>query len=716
MRRKSNFSACSYTKSTMKAALLIQRWYRRYLARMEVRRRYTWTIFQSIEYAGEQDQVKLYNFFNALLTHIPDAAGKAVESQPTSRASSTEHLESNFADESDDLGEDGVAPEKSYRGPHLQFPLDKKDVHTLIDLFRKKKYNRLHAKYVAGILREATNRLKRLPNLNQASTAISKQVTVCGDLHGKLDDLLVIFHKNGLPSTENPYVFNGDFVDRGKKGLEVFLLLLATFLVFPGGVFLNRGNHEDSVMNGRYGFIREVHQKYKRNAEKLLKLIEEVYRWLPLGTIVNNRVLIVHGGISDTTDLDLIKSLDRGKYLSILRPPVTEGSQPGADIVDKVEWKQIFDIMWSDPKPNEGCEPNSLRGAGCYFGPDVTNTFLQKYKLSFLVRSHECRPDGHELTHSGKVITIFSASNYYAIGSNKGAYLKLDPHLDTHFVQYTAAASKTRKLTFRQRVGLIESSALRELGARLRESRSDLEKAFKKRDKDGSGHLPLSKWCEAMEEATALGLPWRLLREKLAPGPENVTPSSSTEVNYNNTLELLDTDIIKSTQHASTSVAESLYTNKSSLEAIFRILDKDNSGQISLEEFGDACELLQKHLPGTDTKEQLLDMCKMMDINKDGLVDLNEFLEAFRLCEAARRGVTLNSSPSPELSSKQNGSVNVGEKPDKLSKTIGDAFNESQLLSASVLSESYEIDEDEDGDIIVDDLGKIILVCTEDNK
>lgn len=55
-----------------------------------------------------------------------------------------------------------------------------------------------------------------------------------------------------------------------------------------------------------------------------------------------------------------------------------------------------------------------------------------------------------------------------------------------------------------------------------------------------------------------------------------------------------------------------------------------------MDEFAEACDLLQKHLPEHDSREELLEMCKLMDINKDSLVDLNEFLETFRLCEQER--------------------------------------------------------------------------------
>lgn len=49
-------------------------------------------------------------------------------------------LDSKFSDESDDLADEGISgPERGYRGPHLVFPLQKKDIDTLIELFRKKK-------------------------------------------------------------------------------------------------------------------------------------------------------------------------------------------------------------------------------------------------------------------------------------------------------------------------------------------------------------------------------------------------------------------------------------------------------------------------------------------------------------------------------------------------------------------------------------------------
>lgn len=51
----------------------------------------------------------------------------------------------------------------------------------------------------------------------------------------------------------------------------------------------------------------------------------------------------------------------------------------------------------------DGCIPNEVRGGGCYWGPNVTEDFLNKHNLQLIIRSHECKQDGYEFCHNRKV-------------------------------------------------------------------------------------------------------------------------------------------------------------------------------------------------------------------------------------------------------------------------------------------------------------------------
>lgn len=108
-------------------------------------------------------------------------------------------------------------------------------------------------------------------------------VTLLYEPIGQLADLLHILDAGGLPSSNNKYIFNGDFVDRGNYGVEVMCILLALFIARPGDdksksnvmhvtsclrmyfldcVILNRGNHEDFAICSVYGFQVECYEKY----------------------------------------------------------------------------------------------------------------------------------------------------------------------------------------------------------------------------------------------------------------------------------------------------------------------------------------------------------------------------------------------------------------------------------------------------------------------
>ena len=76
-----------------------------------------------------------------------------------------------------------------------------------------------------------------------------QEFTVCGDIHGQFYDLCNIFDLRGTPGVDRPYLFNGDFVDRGSWSVETVFTLIGFKLLYPKHFFLSRGNHESDVMN-----------------------------------------------------------------------------------------------------------------------------------------------------------------------------------------------------------------------------------------------------------------------------------------------------------------------------------------------------------------------------------------------------------------------------------------------------------------------------------
>lgn len=155
-----------------------------------------------------------------------------------------------------------------------------------------------------------TEQLKEQKSLVDIEVEDTVDITVCGDTHGQFYDLLTIFEKNGNPSEVNPYLFNGDFVDRGSFSVEVVLLLIAWKVALPNHMHLTRGNHESKNMNKMYGFEGEVLAKYDK---KLMDMYSLVFCYLPIAFLINKKVLVMHGGLfsKDGVTIEDIRKVDR---------------------------------------------------------------------------------------------------------------------------------------------------------------------------------------------------------------------------------------------------------------------------------------------------------------------------------------------------------------------------------------------------------------------
>ncbi|XP_012887599.1 PREDICTED: serine/threonine-protein phosphatase with EF-hands 1 isoform X3 [Dipodomys ordii] len=560
-------------EKVVKAALVIQNWYRGYRARLMARQHYALAIFQSIEYADEQSQMQLSNFFSFMLEHYKHARKEDLVLVNRLR-------ETNLQDLKDRQSYvELVEVPKSYDGPRLQFPLTFTDIDVLLEAFRQQQV--LHAHYVLEVLFETKKILRKMPNFTHVTTSPSKEITICGDLHGSLEDLLLIFYKNGLPSENNSYIFNGDFVDRGRNSIETLMVLFVSFLVYPSDLHLNRGNHEDFMMNLRYGFTQEVLYKYKLHGKQILKVLEEVYTWLPIGTIIDDEILIIHGGISESTDLNLLHRLERNKMKTVLMPPMSVNRDQAVDLKKDKAGK----IMAS----GKATSSNSL---------------------SEQLSKHEWE----------QVITVFSASDYYEEGSNRGAYIRLAHDMAPRFFQYRATSASCLSPLY-QRVEVMEYSAIRILKERIIARKTDLIRAFQLRDHSRSGKISVAQWAFSMENILELNLPWRTL------SPHLVNIDSDGNVDYMSIFQ--DVHIVKSLETVKSAVIETLYRYRSDLKIIFNIIDSDHSGMISIEEFRAMWKLFSSHYNVCIDNTQLDELAHTMDLNRDGSIDFNEFLKTF---------------------------------------------------------------------------------------
>jgi serine/threonine-protein phosphatase with EF-hands len=325
--------------------------------------------------------------------------------------------------------------ETCYTGIHLNETYEESDFLKMIEQFRNNKI--LHIKYALQILNDALVKHKQFSNISNCNLMYSSlpSVIIVGDLHGSFKDLYYIIEKFGIPGKEHGFVFNGDFVDRGPQQCEVLLTLLFAFLLYPNRVFLNRGNHEDLSLNlsNQFSpnFKSDCVKNFNQYGNHFFQQAEEFFRYLPIATVVTNKVgykcFVIHGGISERIDLSFVAgdSLKRYEFASIT---IKEN-----DPLDKrKQAEQFSDLLWSDPitkntKPHfskDGCFPNTKRGVGYFFGEDISENFCKKNNFNTIIRSHEVRPDGYSRDHPF-CWTIFSSSDY-CNGSNSAAVLILN--------------------------------------------------------------------------------------------------------------------------------------------------------------------------------------------------------------------------------------------------------------------------------------------------
>ena len=252
---------------------------------------------------------------------------------------------------------------------------------------------------------------------------------VFGNIHGVYDDLMRYFESFGNPSDDNQmgdinvmqYIFLGDFCDRGLYSLEVILLLFALKIKYPDFIYLIRGHHEDININVKYGLGDECKERLLDDINNPLSIfsnINKAFDYLPYGVLVDNNILLIHGGIGSS-----INSLE--DIENIKRPVCVEHNATTTSQLN------IIDLLWSEYCDNiDNIEVNSERdknnnGFIVKYGKERLNKFMVDNKINLVITAHQFVKEGFTTFNNDRLLIVFSATNYMNIHKNIGGMINI---------------------------------------------------------------------------------------------------------------------------------------------------------------------------------------------------------------------------------------------------------------------------------------------------
>lgn len=207
--------------------------------------------------------------------------------------------------------------------------------------------------------------------------------------------------------------------------------------------------------------LDECMQKYG-NAN-VWKACCEVFDYLTIGALIDERVLCVHGGMSpDIHTLDDIRLLSRcqeipheGPFCDLVwsDPDDRKHSSSVIQLPTTSTPMATLDGALTGPSAPLSSWSLSPRGAGYLFGSQVVAEFNMINDLSLICRAHQLIQEGYKFIFPERsLVTVWSAPNYCYRCGNVAAVMSLQPGLaisDASFKLFKDVSESQRTLPSR---------------------------------------------------------------------------------------------------------------------------------------------------------------------------------------------------------------------------------------------------------------------------